>query len=245
MKKVNIFGINYAVTDYTGAVSYVFDKISLKEPCSVFALPVHGVVEFQKDKMFQKAVCNADLVVADGQPIKWAMNFFYKASLTDRVYGPTLMQKILVRANEEHLRVFLYGGKSKETLEKLNAYISKNFPDVIVCGSYREKLISDDSLSIESLNKAKPDIVFVGLGCPNQEKWIYKKCVPEVRAVFFGVGAAFSFYAGELTMAPKWMQNNGLEWLFRLYCEPRRLFRRYFSTNTYFVFLVIKKILRI
>ena len=242
MRKVNIFGIDYAATDYEGAVSYIFEKVEAKEVCRVFALPVHGVVEYQGNQEFQKAVGNADLIVPDGQPIKWAMNFFHDTQLSDRVYGPTLMHKILSRADSQCSRVFLYGGKSQQTLDKLVAYINAEFPSVVICGTYREELISDDTLSFDHLNNARPDLVFVGLGCPNQEKWIDKKSKEGVDAVFFGVGAAFSFYAGELKMAPKWMQNYGLEWLFRLLMEPKRLFKRYFSTNTAFIWLVIKRL---
>ena len=182
------------------------------------------------------------MVVPDGQPVRWAMNCFYDMGLKDRVYGPFLMQSLLEEANQAGMSVFLYGGKTKKVLSDLSLSIQKDYSKVNVCGVYREDSIGIETLSIEFLNECEPDIVFVGLGCPNQEKWIAKNG-DSLNAVTIGVGAAFNFYAGEVAMAPRWMQDLGLEWLYRLRMEPRRLWKRYLYTNSYFVFLFIQKLL--
>ena len=112
MKSVDIFGINFAITDYKGAVNEILDNVRSKSPFKVFALPVHGVIEYQNDEEFRRAVDAADMVVPDGQPVRWAMNCFYDTGLKDRVYGPFLMQSLLEEANQAGMSVFLYGGKT-------------------------------------------------------------------------------------------------------------------------------------
>lgn len=242
MKSVDIFGVNFAITDYKGAVNEILDNLKSNLPFKVFALPVHGVIEYQNDEEFRRAVDAADMIVPDGQPVRWAMNYFYDVGLKDRVYGPFLMRSLLEEANQAGMSVFLYGGKTKKVLSDMSLSIQKEYPKVNICGAYREDSIGVETLSIEFLNECEPDIVFVGLGCPNQEKWIARNG-DSLNAATIGVGAAFNFYAGEVAMAPSWMQERGLEWLYRLCMEPRRLWKRYLYTNSYFVFLFITKLL--
>lgn len=238
MRKVDIFGIKYAVTDYVAATEMIIEAAKKRVKFSVFALPVHGVVECQQSPDFRKAVDAADLIVPDGQPIKWAMNYFYDAGLKDRVYGPKLTECVLEKMNECNMRIFLYGGSTQIILQSFKQFIQSYYPNIIIAGAYREEAFGVTTLSEEHLNELKPDIVLVGLGCPNQEKWIYKN---KNNFVLMGVGAAFSFLSGEAKKPPVWMQSRGLEWLYRLVNEPKRLWRRYFHTNSYFIFLVIKK----
>jgi len=232
MRIVDIFGVNFSVTNYQNATDLIY---------SVFALPVHGVVESRRDLIFKNAVLNADIVVPDGQPVRWAMNYFYNADLLDRVYGPKLTLLVLKESNRRKLRLFLYGGSTEKVLSNFQKFIQENFPQIIICGAYREKEFGLETLSEDMLRRAQPDIVLVGLGCPTQEKWVDRN-KNRVKAVYMGVGAAFSFYAGETKIAPRWMQKRGLEWLFRLFSEPRRLWRRYLFTNSYFIWLVITKL---
>lgn len=242
MQTVNIFGIEYAVTNYQLATDLILEKALARRSFSVFALPVHGVVEARRDSMFRQATAAADLVVPDGQPIRWAMNHFYNTGLSDRVYGPELMQQVLSKSNHHKLRVFIYGGSTKQVLDNFETYVSTTFPNLSVVGTYREEVFGEESIDLDALCIAKPDIILVGLGCPIQEKWI-AATQSKINAVFMGVGAAFSFHSGATRMAPTWMQNRGLEWLYRLYKEPRRLWRRYLYYNSYFIWLVTKKIL--
>lgn len=246
MQKVNIFGIDYAVTDYQQASTVILEKALSQQAFSVFALPVSGVIEFRRDDEFKQAVQAADLIVPDGQPIRWAMNYFYNTGLTARVYGPRLMNEVLskAKANDHNIRVFIYGGSTQQVLDDFKSYVLKNFPNVSIVGSYREAIFGEETLDLDQLRLCKPNLVLVGLGCPTQEKWI-TATQSKTDAVFMGVGAAFSFYSGATKMAPVWMQDNGLEWLYRMYKEPRRLWKRYFYYNSYFIILVIKKFLRL
>ncbi|MDX1904856.1 MAG: WecB/TagA/CpsF family glycosyltransferase [Thermonemataceae bacterium] len=237
--KVSIFGVPYAVTDYEQASEVIIENAQKRNSYAVFALPVHGVVENQENKSFAEAVQIADMIVPDGQPIRWAMNNFYKVGLKDRVYGPLLTLYVLEKANILGLNVFLYGGATQEITDKFAAFIEKNYPNVKICGRYREEKPNESTLSTEQINKAGTHILLVGRGCPKQEIWVAEH-KDKVQSVMMAVGAAFAFHAGAVKQAPKWMQNIGLEWLFRLMQEPKRLFKRYLVTNSYFIYLVIK-----
>lgn len=242
MRTVDIFGVDFAVTDYKSATKSIIFHAKENIPFSAFALPVHGVIVSRTDENFKKATQSANLIVPDGQPVKWAMNFFHKTALTDRVYGPKLTSRVLGRANQLNMRVFLYGGSTNQVLDGFITHIRTKYPKIIICGKYREDKFGVETITVDMLRKASPQIVLVGLGCPKQEKWI-ARTINEIDAVFMGVGAAFSLLSGNKKTAPKWMQNTGLEWFYRLLNEPRRLWYRYAFTNSYFVVLVISKII--
>jgi len=237
--KVSIFGLPYAVTNYEQASEIIVENAAKRKSYAVFALPVHGVVEAQHNKDFAEAIKLADMIVPDGQPIRWAMNNFHKVGLKDRVYGPLLTLYVLEKANRLGLNVFLYGGATQEITDKFAAFIEQNYPNVKICGKYREEQAHESTLDAEDINKAGTHILLVGRGCPKQEIWVAER-KDKVQAAMMAVGAAFSFHAGAIKQAPKWMQGIGLEWLFRLLQEPKRLFKRYLTTNSYFIYLVIR-----
>lgn len=242
LKKVPIFGIPYAVVDYEMASSYIIEKACKHESFGVSALAVHGLVTAIKDTSMREAVLKLHMLVPDGQPIRWAMNSFHKVGLKDRVYGPELTLWVLKKANELNLRVYLYGS-TRATLDKLVLFIEKNYPQVVIAGvhedRFREATEEEDKADILKINSSQAHIVLVGRGCPRQEKWTAQH-IGKVNAAMLAVGAAFDFHAGNLKQAPAWMQKNGLEWLFRLLQEPKRLFKRYLTTNSYFIYLFLK-----
>ena len=174
--------------------------------------------------------------------MRWALNSFYNLGMKDRVYGPELTLHVLKKANQEELSVYLFGSTAT-TLKKFQEFIGKEFPKVKLCGvnvdRFREATEEEDVLDIEKINESGAHIVLVGRGCPRQEYWVANH-KGKVNAAMMAVGAAFDFHAGTVKQAPAWMQNNGLEWLFRLIQEPRRLFKRYFITNSIFIFLFLK-----
>lgn len=240
IENVNILGVDFAVVNYDSASEMIIQSARDHQSISVFALPVHGIIENHNDPEMQAATGDADMIVPDGQPVRWCMNHFYDTKLTDRVYGPTLTLHVLEKANALKLRVYLYGGKSAETLTKFSAFIKQRYPDVEICGAYREAAADGDTLTAEMVNRQQPHLVLVGRGCPTQEKWIARN-KGQIDAAMMGVGAAFSFHAGEVKQAPKWMQDRGLEWLHRLIKEPRRLWKRFLYTNSLFIFLLFQK----
>jgi exopolysaccharide biosynthesis WecB/TagA/CpsF family protein len=247
MKKYPVFGVNYCATNYEEASDILIQEAKNRNSYACSALAVHGLMEAYKDHTFLYTVRNIDMVVPDGQPIRWALNSFHRLNLKDRVYGPTLTLHVLQKANKEQLKVYLYGSKP-ETLTKLSAFINVNFPNIHLCGihpdRFREATPEEDQEDIAKINNSGAHIVLVGRGCPRQEKWVSTHR-GKVNAVMMAVGAAFDFHAKTVRQAPEWMQQSGLEWLFRLMQEPGRLWKRYLTTNSLFVYLFIKHKLKL
>lgn len=239
--KLQLFTANYCVTDYLRASETIISKARIRKSFGVSALAVHGLIETVKDKSFRSLVNKLDMVVPDGQPIRWALNSFYKAGLEDRVTGPILTKYVLARASEEKLSVYLYGS-TPETLEKFTAFIHINYPNVRIVGihpdRFREATPEEDLSDIKKINDSGANIVLVGRGCPRQEKWVAGH-MGKIDAVMMAVGAAFDFHAGNISQAPLWMQQAGLEWFFRLIQEPGKLWKRYLTTNPHFIFLFL------
>jgi exopolysaccharide biosynthesis WecB/TagA/CpsF family protein len=242
MKKFEIFGVNYTATDYEEATKEIIKNGSRHESFGVSALAVHGLITAHSNPEIRAQVNKINLVVPDGQPVKWALNILHDAKLSDRVYGPTLTLKVLEKANELGLKIFLFGS-TQSTCEKFASFIRLNYPLVEIAGihidRFREATIDEDALDIKKINDSKAHIVLVGRGCPRQEIWVGNH-LGKVHAAMMAVGAAFDFHAGTVKQAPGWMQNAGLEWLFRLIQEPKRLWKRYLFTNSIFIYLFFK-----
>ncbi|MDF9799662.1 N-acetylglucosaminyldiphosphoundecaprenol N-acetyl-beta-D-mannosaminyltransferase [Catalinimonas alkaloidigena] len=240
--KKNLFTVHYSLVNYESASDVLVEHASQNNSYGLSALAVHGLIESVWSKELNEKVNKIDMVVPDGQPVRWALNYFHKAKLSDRVYGPTLTLYVLKKASEQNLKVFLYGSK-KSTLVKFEAFIRNNYPGVQICGihadRFRDATEEEDLEDIQKINESGAHIVLVGRGCPRQERWVADH-LGKVNAVMMAVGAAFDFHAGNVSQAPSWMQNLGLEWLYRLVKEPKRLWRRYLYTNSYFIYLFIK-----
>jgi exopolysaccharide biosynthesis WecB/TagA/CpsF family protein len=163
------------------------------------------------------------------------------------VYGPTLTWNVLEKANEQKLSLFFYGSTEK-TLRLFQKNISEAFPQIKIVGfhidRFRNATKEEDDQDIEKINQSSAHIILVGRGCPRQEIWVAEH-IGKINGVMLAVGAAFDFHANTLKQAPTWMQNNGLEWLFRLIQEPRRLWKRYLFTNSKFIYLILLKIFKI
>lgn len=237
-----LFKVKYANVDYDSASDIIVGNARDRKSFGVSALAVHGLVTSLRDRVLGECVNDIDLIVPDGQPVRWALNSFYKLGMKERVYGPELTLWVLRKANVEGLSVYLYGS-TEDTLTKLKGFIEQQFPNVVICGMhidrFRDATEEEDKADIEKINASKANIVLVGRGCPRQEFWVAQH-KGKVNAAMMAVGAAFDFHAGTLKQAPSWMQRNGLEWLFRLSIEPRRLAKRYFVTNTWFILTFLK-----
>jgi exopolysaccharide biosynthesis WecB/TagA/CpsF family protein len=246
--KFQLFTANYSITDYNRASETIINAARQRKSFGMSALAVHGLIETVKDKSLRAMVNSLDMVVPDGQPIRWALNSFYKAGLEDRVTGPILTKYVLAKASEEKLSVYLYGS-TPQTLEKFTAFIHINYPGVKISGihpdRFREATPEEDLADISKINDSGANIVLVGRGCPRQEKWVAGH-LGKINAAMMAVGAAFDFHAGNISQAPLWMQQAGLEWFYRLVQEPGKLWKRYLTTNPHFIilFLVCKLRLR-
>jgi N-acetylglucosaminyldiphosphoundecaprenol N-acetyl-beta-D-mannosaminyltransferase len=197
---------------------------------------VHSVVTARQDKVFHNALVNADMATPDGMPITWMLRQmgFQKQQ---RINGPDLMWNYCELAERMNESIFLYGSTQK-TLDNLQRRLSISYPKLVIAGSYsppfRTLSNEEDAEITERINNSGANVVFVSLGCPKQELWMQAHR-GKINAVMIGVGAAFDYHAGTIKRAPLWMQNHGLEWLHRLYSEPRRLWKRYMVTNSIFI----------
>ena len=244
-RKESLFHVSYSITDYEEATNIIIANAKNRKSYGVSALAVHGLIESYKDKTLREKVNKLDMVVPDGQPVRWALNLVHHSGLKDRVCGPILTKHVLEACHENSLKVYLYGS-TDATLTKFQAYIREAFPRITICGvhtdRFREATPEEDLLDIEKINKSGAHVVLVGRGCPRQEKWVSDH-LGKINSAMMAVGAAFDFHAGNIKLAPKWMQDNGLEWFFRLVQEPQRLWKRYLFTNSQFIFLLFKQLL--
>ena len=208
---------------------------------------VHSVMESRHNSRFRHTLNNADLNVPDGMPIIW-LGRRRGFTLPRRVYGPDLFFEFCRDTEGRGYRHYFYGS-TPEVVTALVTKIKAAFPGFQVAGSYappfRALTAEEDRQAVADINAVAPDVLWVGLGCPKQEFWMEEHRAVLNVPVIFGVGQAFNIYAGMLRQAPKWMREHGLEWLFRLLLEPRRLWRRYLVYNTQFVFSLLVEALRL
>ncbi len=235
--KFEVIGVDVSSTDYTEAANCIVEAGSRHEPAVVSAHAVHAIVEAACDEELGRRVNQFQMVVPDGQPVRWALNSIHRASLTDRVYGPELTLRVCQRAAERGVSIYLYGG-SPEVIELLKENLPAKYPELQIAGAesppFRELTPEEDAEMVARINASGAGIVFIGLGCPKQDHFAYEHR-DKINAVQVCVGAAFDFHAGAKKTAPDWMQRRGLEWLFRLLQEPGRLWKRYLVTNSLFV----------
>lgn len=238
--KKNVIGVMINVIDYASATDQVILASHQGRGFTVSALAVHGVMTGVLDRTQGYRLNHFDLLVPDGQPVRWALNLLHHAKLSERVYGPTLTLEILKRAERERIPVFFYGSTQK-TLSQLRQRIRAAFPEIQIVGAEPSRFghitpeIAD--AIAQTIKSSGARIVFVGLGCPRQEVWAFE-FRNRLEMPIVAVGAAFPFLAGTLRQAPRWMQDSGLEWLFRLGEEPGRLWRRYLFLNPMYLALV-------
>jgi N-acetylglucosaminyldiphosphoundecaprenol N-acetyl-beta-D-mannosaminyltransferase len=232
-----ILGVPLALTDYDRTMDWIDAMVAERKKGYLSAAAVHLVMVAQEDAATREAVSEATLVVPDGQPLVWALRSLgHEAS---RVYGPDLMAKYCERSAATGTRMYLYGGRNQGALVELALRLRRQYPGLKIVGGYSPpfRALSDEERDwvVRDVNRSKADVVWVGIGQPKQEIWM-RDFRDELDApMLIGVGAAFDFHAGLVPQAPTWMQNLGLEWVYRLAQEPRRLWRRYARYNPRFV----------
>jgi N-acetylglucosaminyldiphosphoundecaprenol N-acetyl-beta-D-mannosaminyltransferase len=234
-----ILGMRVDETSYADVNEKVEDWISAKVGRSIFAANTHMVMETYDDTAFRQVVNNTDLVTPDGMPLVWWLRW-QGVKGQSRVYGPDVMLHLCDFATKSGVPVGLFGS-TPEVLESLKIRLSEKYPGLKFgfskCPPFGELLGQDDWELIKEIMSSEIRILFVSLGCPKQEKWIaaHRNSLP---VVMVAVGAAFPLHAGTLKQAPAWMQQAGLEWLYRLTREPGRLSQRYLVTIPRFLLLV-------
>jgi exopolysaccharide biosynthesis WecB/TagA/CpsF family protein len=245
-RKADLFGVGVSVTTYEEAAETIIAAAQQKQSAVVSCHAVHALVTAATEPALREKVNRFDMVTPDGQPVRWALNILHAAGLEERVYGPELMLRLCRRAAEEGVGVYLYGG-TPSTLEKLCNNLLQKLPELQIVGReappFKPLSAEESREAVERIRESGAGLVFIGLGCPKQDHFAADHR-DEIDAVQVCVGAAFDFHAGVKPTAPAWMQRRGMEWIFRLLKEPRRLFRRYLVTNTLFLTLLGKALFR-
>ncbi len=246
-QKRSVVGVGVSPVDYKTAVSFVMCAARQSRGVSVAAVSVHGVMTALLDPVHRFRLNSFDLAVPDGQPVRWALNWLYRASLKQRVYGPQLTLELCRAAEKEDVPVYFYGS-NPPVITALERSLRAKFPRLAIAGmeagKYRRLTPDEKCDLIARVHASGARMIFVGLGCPRQEVFAYEYREALSMPVL-AVGAAFDFIAGCLPQAPAWMQNAGLEWLYRLGREPRRLWRRYLFSNPAYLFFLGMQALRI
>lgn len=247
MRRRDILGVPIAMTDYSGAMDVMEEMIESRAPGWICAAAVHSLMMARDDAQMREALTGATLTLPDGVPVVWAASMLGE-DLHHRVYGPELMRRFCDRSAERGHRVWLYGGRDQGALVQLALNLRRRHPGIRIVGGYSPPFhplseAEDDAIASQ-INADRPDVLWVGIGAPKQEKWMARMRDRLDVPVLCAVGAAFDFHAGRVSQAPLWMQERGLEWTYRIAQEPRRLLPRYLETNPRFMLGFARQYLR-
>jgi N-acetylglucosaminyldiphosphoundecaprenol N-acetyl-beta-D-mannosaminyltransferase len=241
-----VLGSRIDSVNYATAVDIMVQWAVGQESRYVCAAPVATIMEGHDSDEFRKVLECSDLTTPDGMPVVWTLRLL-GVSTASRVYGPDLTLELLGAAEREDLPVGFYGG-SQTAIDNLKGFVGKRFPRLRVVYAFsppfRTVTPEEDERYVAEINASGARILFVGIGSPRQERWMSSHR-GLVRSVMVGVGAAFDYFAGTKRQAPRWMRNAGLEWLFRLMCEPARLMHRNLKHNPRYLFLAALQIVGI
>jgi exopolysaccharide biosynthesis WecB/TagA/CpsF family protein len=235
--KFDLLGVGISAVDCDAACGAILQAAHQRAPAVVSAFAVHALVEAATAPELAEKTRRFAIIVPDGQPVRWGLNWIHSAGLKHNVRGSDLMWRLCERAADEGVSIYLYGS-TRETLAALVANLERAFPALEIAGvespPFRALSTEEDTALVERVNASGAELLFIGLGCPKQD-YFAADHADRIQAVQLCVGAAFDFHAGTKPIAPQWMQRRGLEWVFRLWQEPRRLWKRYLVTNSIFV----------
>lgn len=245
MQKLPIISSVISTGSYETFIDSIVELSQTKKSSYVCVTNVHMLVEAHNSKEFAEVVNGADIATPDGFPVARGLGWLHK-TFQPRVAGMDLITSLFERSEKDSLKIFLYGS-SEEVLKRIKQKTQIEYPNLNIVGSisppFRFLENKEKTLIVDEINEHNPDFVFVALGCPKQERWMAEH-KDLVNSCMIGLGGAFPVYAGTVTRAPEWVQRHGLEWLFRLYKEPKRLWRRYSYTNTKFIMLFTAQLIR-
>ena len=244
--KYDLIGVQVSNVNYDHAIECMIKAAKLSRRGIVACHAVHAIVTASCDDELRSQVNQFSMITPDGQPARWGMNLLHGTAMKDRVYGPELTLRICHAAAAEGIGIYLYGG-TPEILSLLQANLLRKIPELQIAGSeappFRPLSDEENQQACDRINQSGAGIVMIGLGCPKQDFFAAANR-DRINCVQLLVGAAFDFHAGVKPMAPAWMQKSGLEWLFRLICEPRRLWQRYLVTNSIYLYRLGRSLIR-
>jgi N-acetylglucosaminyldiphosphoundecaprenol N-acetyl-beta-D-mannosaminyltransferase len=242
---VRILGVRLTSQTYSAGTTRLLEAAANHEPFRAHFCTVHSLVEASRAPLLAEVFESSDMVAMDGVPLVWVARHRGRRA-AERVCGPDTMLTVCDEGRQHGLRHYFLGG-APGVPESLADRLSSRFPGLVVAGTlsppFRPLTDAEDAALVAQVNETSPDVVWIGLGSPKQELWAASHAAA-IPAVLLPVGAAFDFHSGRVRRAPRWMQRVGLEWLFRLAMEPRRLLSRYVATNSRFVAAVIGEELR-
>ncbi|ANS73296.1 acetyl-mannosamine transferase [Paenibacillus yonginensis] len=244
MSQVNLFDVNFNNYDFADLLDYIDDSIQNRKHSYILTCNVDHLIKLRKDSEFRNVYSKAGAIVADGMPIIWASRLL-GSPLKQKVSGSDLFHRLGSDFEKRKYRLFFLGSASGVP-EMASRNLKRQFPGINVVGCYSpsygfEKNPEENEYIVRMLIETRPDIVFVGVGAPKQEKWIYRNYLEYQAPVSIGVGATFDFLSGSVKRAPNFMQKAGFEWFWRLAQEPRRLWKRYLIDDSQFVALLMKE----
>lgn len=241
MIKKEVLHSNISIGSFREYIEEIFELTRRKQSSYVCFANVHMLFEAYRDMAFKNVLDNADIVTPDGRPLSVFIRLFHKIP-QERAPGMDLMPALMQEAAKRGKSVYFYGS-TDEILRLIVKRAEKELPGLKIAGYYsppfRELSEQEKEEIVRNINAASPDLLFVALGCPKQEKWMAEH-LGKVNACMLGVGQAYNVYAGIEKRLPRWMRNLSLEWVYRLYLEPKRLWKRYLISNSLFLWLVIK-----
>lgn len=242
-QRANILDFQITLGKYSSFIHNIVQLAKHRSRSMICVANVHMFIEAYKSKEFMDILNNADIITPDGRPLVWSLKLLYGIK-QDRVCGMDILPELLAGLMKEKLPVYFLGGE-EEMLWKTEEFIKEHYPGLPIAGYYSppfRTLTNEENIEIiDDINRSKAAIVFVVLGCPKQEK-LMASIRGKINATMIGIGGALPVMIGEKRRAPKWMQLYGFEWLFRFSQEPKRLFKRYTSTNFFFLYLILKEI---
>ena len=242
MNDVRILGVRVTSQSYSDGTTRLLEAAAGHKPFRAHFCTVHSLVEASRDPALLDVFESADMVAMDGVPLVWVAHHRGRRS-AERVCGPDTMLTVCDEGRRSDLRHFLLGG-APGVAEALADRLSSQFPGLTIVGTlsppFRPLTDAEDAALVAQVNATSPDVVWIGLGSPKQEFWAASHAAA-IPAVLLPVGAAFDFHSGRIRRAPRWMQRTGLEWLFRLAMDPRRLLGRYVTTNSRFVAGIVRE----
>jgi len=237
-----VISLELSLINYKDALVNIGKLAAKRQSAYACFANAHMTIEAYQNPEFATQVNQADFIFADGVPLRWALRWLYGLK-QERIAGMDFMESIIAWANQYRLKIFLYGS-TNEVLNAIERRIRQEYTSDILVGSisppFRELRDEEQTSFVEQINTSGANVVLVALGCPKQEAWMAAYC-RQINAVCLGVGGAFPVFAKMQARAPVFFQKYGLEWLYRLFQEPKRLWKRYFYTNSLFVYLLLKQ----
>ena len=248
MDKIEILGIGIScASSYDEVYMELINLIKKNVPAYVTVNNVHTIVQAVLEKQYGEILNNSILSIPDGKPLSLIARIKGRKNIS-RIFGPTLMEYTLNKSRADNISHFFFGS-APSTLEQLKINIQTKYPSIKIAGMisppFRELSGQENINFVEIINKSRADIIWIGLGAPKQEKWIYQNYRKLNKGIMIGIGAGFDYVAGNTKHAPEWMKNMSLEWFYRLLQEPKRLWKRYLVTNTLFLFFLTLELFKL